>query len=48
MFWNLLGMVTCLAKFPVKITWRLAKVALIVLLIVTVLKALTGSMHKEE
>jgi len=48
MFWNMLGMMMCLAKFPLKITWKLAKVALIVLLIVTVLKALTGSMHKEE
>lgn len=48
MFWSLLSMMTCLAKLPVKITWKMAKVALIALLIVTVLKALTGSMHKEE
>ena len=48
MFWSLLSMMTCLAKLPVKITWKLAKVALIVLLIVTVLKALMGPMHKEE
>ena len=41
-------MMMFLAKFPVKIAWKLTKVALVVLLFVSILKAFKGSMHKEE